>query len=265
MAVHGNNGSIESLYRSSHSSTWLDIIQDFQQLKPKGMNLFSFIKKRIGNGEKSSFWEEVQVDMVGSFRRPPKGGVELQQYTCFRFILEDVILSNSQDRWLWSLTGSGEFSMASVRRFIDDYMLTDVSFKTKWLKVVPIKINIHAWKVKLDCLHTRFNLSRRELYRKIVIWWDIKLMEVDSFEGWTVWMSDIRLHGFRKEVTEGIFYITWWIVWKFRNSTLFSKNNPIKATLFNEVLERSFFWCRYRCKRNVSLIDWLKNPSLIIL
>nr|GEU36253.1 nucleotide-binding alpha-beta plait domain-containing protein [Tanacetum cinerariifolium] len=221
--------------------------------------LDNFIKKRIGNGEKSSFWEEVwkggdtlklmyprlyaldlsknisvanklaQVDMVGSFRRPPRGGVELQQYTCFRSILEDVILSNSQDMWLWSLTGSGEFSVASVRRFIDDYMLPDVSFKTKWLKVVPIQINSHAWKVKLDGLPTRFNLSRRgiyinsincpccamavettshlfftcfmvrELYRKIAIWWDIKLMEVDSFEGWTVWMSNIRLHGFRKE------------------------------------------------------------------
>nr|GEW05140.1 RNA-directed DNA polymerase, eukaryota [Tanacetum cinerariifolium]GEW05149.1 RNA-directed DNA polymerase, eukaryota [Tanacetum cinerariifolium] len=248
------------LMRSSHSSTWLDIIQDFQQLKSKGMNLFSFFKKRIGNGEKSSFWEEVskggdtlksmfprfyalelsknisvanklaQVDMVGSFRRPPRGGVELQQYTCFRSILEDVILLNSQDRWLWSLTCSGGFSVASVRRFIDDYMLPDVSFKTKWLKVVPIKINIHAWKVKLDGLPTRFNLSRRgidinsinctccaiavestsrlfftcfmvrELHRKIAIWWDIKLIEVDSFEGWTVWMSDILLHGFCKEI-----------------------------------------------------------------
>ncbi|GKE28526.1 RNA-directed DNA polymerase, eukaryota, reverse transcriptase zinc-binding domain protein [Tanacetum coccineum] len=248
MVVHDNNGSIESLYRSSHSSTWLDIIQDFQQLKSKGMNLFNLIKKRIGNGEKSSFWEEVwkgddtlksmyprlyalELSKNISFRLPPRGGVELQQYTCFRSNLEDVILSNSQDRWLWSLTGSGEFSVASVRRFIDDYMLPDVSFKTKWLKVVPIKINIHAWKVKLDGLPTRFNLTRRgidinsincpccamavettchlfftcsmvrELYRNIAIWWDIKLMEVDSFEGWTVWMSGIRLHGFRKEVT----------------------------------------------------------------
>nr|GEW91193.1 RNA-directed DNA polymerase, eukaryota, reverse transcriptase zinc-binding domain protein [Tanacetum cinerariifolium] len=94
------------LFKNDNNSLWA-------KLKSKGMNLFSFIKKRVGNVEKSSFWEEVwkggdtlksmyprlyalelsknisvanklaQVDMVGSFRHPPRGGVELQQYTWF--------------------------------------------------------------------------------------------------------------------------------------------------------------------------------------
>ncbi|GJY96199.1 RNA-directed DNA polymerase, eukaryota, reverse transcriptase zinc-binding domain protein [Tanacetum coccineum] len=226
MAVQGNNGSIESLYRSSHSSTWLDIIQDFQQLKSKGMNLFNFIKKRIGNGEKLSFWKEVwkgddtlksmyphlyalelsknisvahklaQVDMDGSFRRPPKGDVELQQYTCFCSNLEDVILSNSQDRWLWSLTSSGEFSVASVKL---DGLPTRFNLSRRGIDINSIICPCCAMAVETTS-HLFFTCSMvRELYRKIAILWDIKLMEVDSFEGWTVWMSDIRLHGFRKE------------------------------------------------------------------
>ncbi|GJS76819.1 RNA-directed DNA polymerase, eukaryota [Tanacetum coccineum] len=202
MVVHDNNGSIESLYRSSHSSTWLDIIQDFQQLKSKGMNLFNFIKKRIGNDEKSSFWEElVQVDMAGSFRHPPRGGVELQQYTCFRSNLEDVILSNSQDRWLWSLTGSCEFSVASKVKL--DGLPTRFNLSRRGIDINSINCPCCVMAVETTS-HLFFTCSMvRELYRKIAIWWDIKLMEVDSFEGWTVWMSDIRLHGFRKEVTEG--------------------------------------------------------------
>nr|GEY60065.1 RNA-directed DNA polymerase, eukaryota [Tanacetum cinerariifolium] len=36
--------------------------------------------------------------------------------------------------------------------------------KTRWIKEVPIKINVHAWKVSVDGLPTRFNLSRRGVY-----------------------------------------------------------------------------------------------------
>ncbi|GJW26689.1 RNA-directed DNA polymerase, eukaryota, reverse transcriptase zinc-binding domain protein [Tanacetum coccineum] len=59
-------------------------------------------------------------------------------------------LPNMQDRWFWSLSGSGDFSVASVRQFIDDHLLSEFSSKFCWRKIVPIKVNILAWKVKLD-------------------------------------------------------------------------------------------------------------------
>nr|GEZ84868.1 RNA-directed DNA polymerase, eukaryota [Tanacetum cinerariifolium] len=37
----------------------------------------------------------------------------------------------------------------------------EVSSKTCWIKAVSIKVNMHAWKVKLDALPTRLNISRR--------------------------------------------------------------------------------------------------------
>ena len=124
--------------------------------------------------------------------------------------------------------GSGEFSVASVRRYIDDHMLPDVSSKTRWLKAVPKKVNVHAWKVKLDSLPTRFNLSRRgldiqsilcpicgkvaettshiffscsmtrDIYRKISTWWNFHLSEVSSFEEWRVWLSNIHFQCLRR-------------------------------------------------------------------
>nr|GEW64099.1 RNA-directed DNA polymerase, eukaryota [Tanacetum cinerariifolium] len=65
------------------------------------------------------------------------------------------------DRWVWSLEGSSDFTVSSVRKLIDDVLLPEVSSKTRWIKAVPIKVNVHAWKVKIDCLPTRFNISRR--------------------------------------------------------------------------------------------------------
>nr|GEW21570.1 RNA-directed DNA polymerase, eukaryota, reverse transcriptase zinc-binding domain protein [Tanacetum cinerariifolium] len=61
----------------------------------------------------------------------------------------------------WSLEGSSDFMVSSVRKLIDGVLLPEVTTKTRWIKAVHIKVNVHAWKVKIDCLPTRFNISRR--------------------------------------------------------------------------------------------------------
>nr|GEW09147.1 RNA-directed DNA polymerase, eukaryota [Tanacetum cinerariifolium] len=75
--------------------------------------------------------------------------------------LAGTMLSDSNDRWSWSLVGSGEFLVASVRKLIDEHRLGGSSHKTRWIHTVPIKINILAWKVQYDFFPTRLNLSRR--------------------------------------------------------------------------------------------------------
>ncbi|GJU95113.1 hypothetical protein Tco_1319869 [Tanacetum coccineum] len=81
---------------------------------------------------------------------------------CLKEILEGCILSDTKDTWTWSLEGSGEFSVSSIRKTIDAAFLPCGNVKTRWVKEVPIKINILAWKVSNDYLPTRFNLSRRD-------------------------------------------------------------------------------------------------------
>nr|GEU87972.1 RNA-directed DNA polymerase, eukaryota [Tanacetum cinerariifolium] len=99
--------------------------------------------------------------LMDSFRRPPRGGVEEEQLLGLIDNVDSVILSNSNDRWVWSLESSGEFSVKTVRSHIDDFCLPLVSDPTRWIKIVPIKINVFAWKVRFDRLSTRINLSLR--------------------------------------------------------------------------------------------------------
>ncbi|GJZ39582.1 RNA-directed DNA polymerase, eukaryota, partial [Tanacetum coccineum] len=142
------------------------------------------------------------------------------------------MLSNSSDRWTWSLEGSGEFSVASVRKLIDDKLLPVLATKTRWIKAVPLKINIHAWKVSLDCLPTRINISRRgmdiesilcpmcdnaaesashlfftcrvakEVFRNILCWWDVDYMDIHSYEEWVTWIMNLRLSLKHKKMLE---------------------------------------------------------------
>ncbi|GJT88085.1 RNA-directed DNA polymerase, eukaryota [Tanacetum coccineum] len=156
-----------------------------------GINLTQFIRKKVGNGVKSLFWEKCWVgeiafkslvprlfaleesksisvadklnhpSLVHSFRRLPRGGAEEDQLAMLCSRLDNVILSNMDDRWCWNLNASGSFSIKSTRSYIDDLMLPNLNVPTRWVKVVPIKVNIHAWKVCLDKLPTRLNLSIR--------------------------------------------------------------------------------------------------------
>ncbi|GJX02100.1 hypothetical protein Tco_0186013 [Tanacetum coccineum] len=182
-------------------------------------------------------------------------------------LLIPIVLNPCPDRWFWSLEGSGEFSVASIRRFIDDQRLLTMDSKTLWIKSVPIKVNILAWKIKLEALPTRFNISRRvrQIARKICSWWDIEYSDVNSFTEWINWMASLRLQSKVKMMIQGVFFVVWWLVWSYRNKLLFEEKKPSKAIIFDDVVSISFYWCKSRCKASFSWDDWLKNPSLISL
>ncbi|GJS98286.1 RNA-directed DNA polymerase, eukaryota [Tanacetum coccineum] len=187
-AVHGNHGAFGSRMVSSKGSHWLDIIRDLSTLKSKGIDLMNFMRKKIGNGHNTSFWNDPWLDgeilkssfhraftletcksisvasklnhpsLTHSFRRLPRGGVEEDQVSLLSQRINDVVLSDSNDRWTWNLEGSGLFSVKSARRVIDESLLPSAGVPTRWIKITPTKVNILAWRVCLNKIPTRFNL-----------------------------------------------------------------------------------------------------------
>ncbi|GJY74306.1 RNA-directed DNA polymerase, eukaryota [Tanacetum coccineum] len=252
-----------------------------------------FLKKRVGNGRDTRFWEDVwRGDM--SFKscfprvyalktdkkifvadklnhnvadsilcRLPRNGVEMDQYRALTDILEGVILPDMSDRWIWSLAGSGEFSVASYRKFIDDQSIVGANQQTRWIKVVPRKINILAWKIRFDFLPTRLNLSHRgveiqsiicptcnkevestshvffscslvrDIYRKIAVWWELSYSDFQKFDDWFDWLLAARVSSKQRLMLEGIFYIAWWLIWNNRNKYLFDSKTPSKEIILD--------------------------------
>nr|GEZ27261.1 probable xyloglucan endotransglucosylase/hydrolase protein 33 [Tanacetum cinerariifolium] len=94
---------------------------------------------RAGNVRYTSIW----CDDIKEMDRLASHGIDLIMGS-FLDSLEGVMLNPSEDRWSWDLNGSGEFSVASPRRYIDNNRLPDISFKTRWIKEVPIKVNVYA-------------------------------------------------------------------------------------------------------------------------
>nr|GEV46398.1 integrase, catalytic region, zinc finger, CCHC-type, peptidase aspartic, catalytic [Tanacetum cinerariifolium] len=121
IAIHGSNGSLDQPTMSHfYGSFWYMVLKDADNLKAKGVGVMKFCKKIIENGNKSRFWHEKwlgdvcfnvkfnrifnldlhkdvsvahklqDVDLVSSFRRCPRGGIE-------EFQLQD--LSQLLSRW----------------------------------------------------------------------------------------------------------------------------------------------------------------------
>ncbi|GKC72735.1 phospholipase-like protein, partial [Tanacetum coccineum] len=65
------------------------------------------------------------------------------------------------DRWTCDLSGDGEFKVKVIRNFIDDLFLPSSECETRWVKFIPIKVNVFFWRARRDRLPTRVNLSRR--------------------------------------------------------------------------------------------------------
>ncbi|GJR86855.1 RNA-directed DNA polymerase, eukaryota, reverse transcriptase zinc-binding domain protein [Tanacetum coccineum] len=252
------------------TSFWVDVWKGDKALKYQFPRIYALESdKNISVATKMGH-DNLEV----SLRRSPRGGVEQVQYIELKRFTKGTVFANSRDRWSWSLEGSGAFSVASIRRIIDDKLLPSVSSKTRWFSMVPIKANIIAWKVKIYCLPTRLNISRRgmnldsilcsicdkevesskhlffachfarEILFRIATWWDVPLIELSSYEEWLLWISNLSIPFFNKQLLEGVCYTMWWCIWRFRNKSIFGPELPKKVYIFDEIVSRSFFWCR---------------------
>ncbi|PWA56065.1 RNA-directed DNA polymerase, eukaryota [Artemisia annua] len=136
----------------------------------------------------------------------------MSQYEALSDMVNSASLVPMADRYIWSLENSGEFSVASIRKVIDGFRYPGGNSKTRWVKFVPVKVNMLAWKIKLDALSSRFNISSRgisieslscpicdsgvestshiffkcclvrQVAGKSARWWNVDIIVLDSYE-----------------------------------------------------------------------------------
>nr|GEW66678.1 RNA-directed DNA polymerase, eukaryota, reverse transcriptase zinc-binding domain protein [Tanacetum cinerariifolium] len=252
-----------------HSSTWNTIIREINVLKSQGVDLISHCKIRVGNSMRTQFWNDtwvgdtqlrymfpriyalevnkvctvadnLQGSVALSLRRTVRGGVEAHQLDLLQNLIGPAILTNLKDRWVWDLNGEGVFRVKDVHNLLDESFLPKDSTPTRWVKSIPIKINVFVWKVYLDRLPTRLNLIRRgvhvpslscpvcnaayedmshllfscdlanDVVRLVCRWWNLTWSPLGWYSEWLSWFNSIRLCSRYKGMLEGVFYVTWW-------------------------------------------------------
>ncbi|GJV25985.1 RNA-directed DNA polymerase, eukaryota [Tanacetum coccineum] len=317
-------GSSVETHSTSLSSNWCSIMREVNKLKGKGFDFWSHCKKRIGNGDDSRFWFDCWIGDVPlrvkfprlfaldlnkeasvavklsapidiSFRRNARGGIEEHLLADLTSLMDSVTLSNSGDRWVCDLVSDGNFRVKEIRNYIDDLFLPHQAAQTRWIKYIPIKVNIFAWRARQDCLPTRVNLIRRGItiesslcpvcsvceedvchiffrcdlaqlvLRRICRWWGLDPHDWSSFQEWQSWILSIQFSSKVKAMLEGVFFVSWWFIWNFRNRIIFEESPPRRSEIFDAIVFCAFNWCKSRCHTTFSWDDWLKNPQFISL
>ncbi|GJV22631.1 hypothetical protein Tco_1375326 [Tanacetum coccineum] len=212
IAIYGKDGALNSLSSLSKRSHWLDIIREVTVLFTKGIDLSDLIRKKVENRLNSLFWEDPWLDdlalkhkipklyaldnykqitivekinhvfMVDTFRQPPRGGAEEEQFGFLLSRMDGLILINIPDRWVWLLEATG----------IDILTI-----------VCPL---CHAFVESSS--HIFFCcLMARHLWRKLMRWWELEDINLASYNDWLLWLNSSQLSKWQKEIMEGVYYV----------------------------------------------------------
>ncbi|PWA41584.1 reverse transcriptase zinc-binding domain-containing protein [Artemisia annua] len=98
---------------------------------------------------------------VWAWRRSPRDGIEKAQFDDLVNLLVGFKPTDVRDSWTFSLSSLNTYTVSSMRCAIDSSTLVSTIDKVKWNKTLPIKINIHSWRLRKDRLPTRSNLDAR--------------------------------------------------------------------------------------------------------
>nr|GFB70933.1 RNA-directed DNA polymerase, eukaryota, reverse transcriptase zinc-binding domain protein [Tanacetum cinerariifolium] len=145
-AIHGDDGKLDKDVIVGGQTCWTKIVKEARSLKGTGINVVDLIRLKLGNEDSSS---------------RVRSGAKESQFNSLLEIVQVINLVPCEDRYFWSLESKGDYSVASIRKLIDEKRFQKVGISIRWVKSVPNKVNITAWKIKTNTLPTRFNLSRR--------------------------------------------------------------------------------------------------------
>ncbi|GJS60856.1 RNA-directed DNA polymerase, eukaryota [Tanacetum coccineum] len=219
-SIHRDYGGLENLEVGDGKDTlfWLDPWLEDGPFKCKFPRVYALEEnKHVSVGDK------LNMGLSASLRRFPRGGAENSQMNNLRHLVNEVVLSGKSDTWIWSWEASGLFSVASAGCYIDDILCAWESAPTRWINLVPKKVNILAWRLSLNKLPTRHNISlrgmdiqsilypickvnvehanhlllscmlAREIYKRIFKWCGISVVMFSSYIDWLTWFASLKI------------------------------------------------------------------------
>ncbi|GKC34047.1 RNA-directed DNA polymerase, eukaryota, reverse transcriptase zinc-binding domain protein, partial [Tanacetum coccineum] len=244
-AIHGEDGNVDKAHYIGGRTCWTSIVHEVKVLCSQGVNILDCMRLKLGDGENTNFWKDnwcsggILKDLF-----PRLYALESCKLVNVCTKLNDPSLVSSfrlpmADRWVWNLESSGDFSVSSIRKVIDEKRFPSVCSKTRWVKYVSIKVNVLAWKIKIDALPTRFNISRRgidihsilcpvalphvcdggvessehlffrchlskQIARKVSLWWNVAYVDVNSYAEWYSWIVSLRIAAKSKLMLEEV-------------------------------------------------------------
>ncbi|GKB86836.1 RNA-directed DNA polymerase, eukaryota, reverse transcriptase zinc-binding domain protein [Tanacetum coccineum] len=246
-AFHGHESGFDN-NRCSFKGIWANIVGSSNFLHSKGIILSNSFHFKAGCGTRIRFWKDIWVGEAPFFIKYnrlyrldqdkdcliidriingqwhwnwSRTNLGARNLSSFRDMLNEIGQVNievSEDTCVWSLGPKGTFTVKDARNLIDQKSLPSLP-STTWEKSIPRKVNIFIWRLSLDRLPHRLNLSLRgmdiltiscsscnanvesanhiffectiasDMWKLVYRWCDIPFVQALSFEAFKDWFS----------------------------------------------------------------------------
>ncbi|GJS80587.1 RNA-directed DNA polymerase, eukaryota, reverse transcriptase zinc-binding domain protein [Tanacetum coccineum] len=158
-AIHGQEGGFFH-HGCKTNGLWAKIIGTSNHLHSNGILPADSLRFGVGCGTLVRFWKDTCLGDSPLHIQFNKARTLFHISTMLANIgLVDI--TSDVDAYVWSLGNDGIFSVGVTRRHIDDCLLSCLDSPSIWAKILPRKVNIFMWRLRLDMLPHRLNLSSR--------------------------------------------------------------------------------------------------------
>nr|GFA04206.1 hypothetical protein [Tanacetum cinerariifolium] len=161
----------------------------------------------------------------------------------------------------------------SSRRLIDSKLLPSILPSISWDNILPRKVNIFLWRLSLDRLPYRLNLSSRGIdiptmscsscNGGLVSCCDFSIPPFASYDAWKNWICSRHASKVESRCLYVIFAAFFWWIWKYHNNIIFCAQPMKKGDLFDNICASLFSWFSHRGRMSSNWGEWLKNPLLL--
>ncbi|GKB29952.1 RNA-directed DNA polymerase, eukaryota, reverse transcriptase zinc-binding domain protein [Tanacetum coccineum] len=238
-----------------------------------------------------------------AWRRQPTGR-SLGDISSILSLMDGLVFDTSkEDEWVWNIESSGNFSVSSLCSLIQKKMLVTFvdSPKFVWNSWVPRKVNFYAWRLALDRLPTRENLSRRGLihldsssclfcgsdveskehcflscpkikliWLKIWSWWNVPPLFNPSLDDILHGIPRLFSNKWKAKLFHAICLGCIRSVWAWRNRILHAssdeeKSRALREDIFPAVQRMLLLWTSNRAPKNrFSWANWILRPNELL-
>ncbi|KAJ9553756.1 hypothetical protein OSB04_017801 [Centaurea solstitialis] len=329
-AIHGVNGKdATSIANPKRPGIWLNIAKAGKSLLSLSLNIDDLFTRIVKNGNNTLFWHDRWVgsiplksifpdlfelesnkfctiasramrndngslSWVWSWSNVGEASSFSSQVTALENLIQHVNLDDDEDTWRWEGDPSGSFSVNSFRSIIDLLSIPSNSNRRFWNKWLPPRVNCFIWRLFLNRIPTRSNLSSRGVTLSsttcplchgeeekedhlfyacpmVKIVWNWFLEWVGITEGVHTTLDQL-IHNIleaanskkRKRFLEAAVGSLLWFVWKARNNVVFNGRQFSTHMIANEIQATLFTWVKYGSKCiPLGWSLWCCNPAIL--
>ncbi|KAJ0469831.1 putative RNA-directed DNA polymerase [Helianthus annuus] len=330
LSIHGGRNKWDFLpVKNTIPGVWKAIVSGTGAIRFDGKSIDKMLSCQLGDGKRISFWKDTWFGSTPLSVRWPvlfyldrdknctvsdrliqvegqnliaddwylgastvEGISEIQDLF---FMLSTVRLNGSHDRWYWDNNLGKGFSVALVKEALRKNLYGLPDQRMRWVNWVPIKVNIHVWRLEKERIPTCVELVKRGVnlpsircalcgvdeetvthtfvscgfvfgvWSFIWRWCHLVPAHFSSIEDLFSWHESVSTSAKGKKVIRGIIMVACWAIWLERNKAIFQKSEPKVAEVVASTKSMAFLWLKYRssCKR-IDWNEWVKYPLYML-